>query len=118
MKMQVIDAVSGIGTHVEHEPVSALGQRIDTGNFLSSNEQVGDVHTLLDGHFGGIGNMYLRDDQHVRGRRRIQVPERETVRAFRDFGRGDFPSDDPTEDAAHRASNDTGLQSVPEPTVE
>lgn len=117
MKMQVIDAVSGIATHVEHEPVSTIGERIDTGNFLSRNEQIGDVHTLLGRHFRGIGNMHLRNDQHVRGRGWIQVSESEAVRAFRNLGRGDFPSDDPTEDAAHRAPNDTGLRSVPEPTV-
>ena len=92
---------------VHHEAISALVVRIDpfthealaARHGLRGDEDVDEISAMFGPHCIGIGDVTLRDHQHVRRRLRIEVPERIAELGVGHRSRGDLLGHDSAEQA-------------------
>lgn len=70
VEVQMGHGVRGVITHVEHQPVTGLGDPGLARHPLGGDHQLGQEVTVGAGERGGRGYVATRDDQHVGGRSR------------------------------------------------
>lgn len=100
--MEMEDALTGVGTLVDHQPVASRRQP-DRFRHVARCEEKMTEHL----HIGGRGVMNAHDvllgnDEQVRGGDGPYVPEGENVIVFEHDLRGSLSSDDVAEEAACR----------------
>lgn len=124
--MRVEDGLPGPGTGVEDDPVAVAVDLLLGGDPAGLAQHVGGDAGLGGREGGGVGVVDLRDDQDVRRRLRVDVPEGEGRLGLADHGRRDAPRDDLAEQAvrlrfpghgcASREVDRSGHRNRPHPT--
>lgn len=103
MHVDVLDALHGIRSGVDHQPVAALRDALllcdlPRGSQQPAHERVVVLLQIVDG-----AHVLVRDDQHVGGRCRADVVERGYVLVLVDAVGWDAAGDDAAEDAVVHA---------------
>ncbi|EGJ77467.1 putative Hit-family protein [Streptomyces sp. Tu6071] len=91
--MHVEDGLPRPRTGVEHDPVPGLVDLLLRGDLTGRREE-GGAEPRIGGERGGVGVVRLGHDEHVRGRLRIDVPERDGVLVLPHDGRRHLPRHD------------------------
>ena len=93
--MDVEHRLAGVGVRIDHGAVPAVGDPFLLGDLGSENRHasndLGIAELIQRWH------VLARDDEHVRGRLRVDVAKGEAIVGFRDDLRRDLAADDPAE---------------------
>jgi hypothetical protein len=98
MYVQVEHGLSGAGAHVQNSAVSVVNIALASdrgGGEVAAADEFGVVSFSLF----QASEMFLRDDENVRGRFGVDVFEGKYMVVFIDFLRGNFAAEDAAEEA-------------------
>ena len=103
--MEVRDAVEGVVADIEDEPVPPPVDALGAGHRLRGREHLGQHGAVRVGHLVGVGDVLLRDDQHVGRGGRVDVAERVRALGLENLRGRHLAGDDLAEQAvAHAAT--------------
>src|SRR5579872_546889 len=101
MHVQVVDGLSAFGTGADDEAVS-LAESLLAGDLGGFEHEVAEEGVILADGFGHRSEVFLRDDEDVGGRDRLNIVEGEHEVVFLHFFRRDAAGDELAEEAIHR----------------
>ena len=104
MKMKMGNGLAGIGAAVGDDAITACKTFLG-GDDRNGPEAFGQVPVRETGGIIQRGDVLLRDDQHMRRRLGIDIPESVDILVFIDFGRRDLSLHDFTEEAVFHFDN-------------
>jgi len=96
--VQVVDGLAAVCARVGDD-AEAFGQTLFLRDFCGGEHQVPQQRFMRFHGVSGGGNVFLRDDQNVRGCDRVEVAEGEALVVFKDLGGRDGSRGDTAEDA-------------------
>ena len=82
MQMDVKDRLAGFTVAVQHGAIPALVVALFGRDRGSGADELSHERLILDRQIVGRRNVFPRHDQHVKGRLRVDVVEREEVRVL------------------------------------
>jgi hypothetical protein len=97
MRMKMPDALQGIGSIVENQPVAALEHAGFLCDDLCCQQNLASYDLVIGIQGIERGDVLDRNDQGMNGRRRIDVPERKDMLVPVDDRCRDLPSGNPAE---------------------
>jgi len=103
VQVKVEDGLAGTRADVIHGPVSVLDAAL-VRNFRRDEVRVADDLRVFRRSFLDADDVFLGNNEQVRGRLRANVFDREDMVVFVDLLRGDLPGEDVAEQAIRHAS--------------
>lgn len=92
--MQMRDGFTGVRAIVDDEPIAAVFQAQFRGDLPSLEHQIAQDFFILWTRVGNAGDMFLWDNEHMRGRVRLDVAKGQHEVVFIDNVRGNLAGDD------------------------
>lgn len=101
--VNVMDALARMLAVIDDEAVAARFELELPGDFCRGKDEVPHRVRVFVRELARGGNVFARDDEHMRGRNRTNVPKCDSVLVFVNDVRRDFLFEDVAEEAAHGA---------------
>lgn len=98
VQVQVVDGLTAVGAGVGDD-AEAAGEAFLLGDLCGNEHEMAEECLVRFDRVRGGGDVFLRDDEHVRRGDGMQVAEGEGPVVLKDFGGGDGARDDAAEDA-------------------